>query len=384
MTQHKALTYLLIFLSLLACKIASTEMHSIQLATERGPASVAITDLNADGKLDIVVANQESNSATMFLGNGKGEFTKTKASPVSAGDNPNDIVAGDFNNDQKQDVAFSNHETSYVTLLIGDGSGDFVATPDARVPVQSRPHPHGIAAADFNKDGNLDLIVESWEVDQVELLFGDGTGKFDTPGKMLRVGRMPYQRLRAVDINQDGNPDVLTTNFRGQNITILLGDGKGNFGESQSSPVNVSPFPFAITFGDFDGNNIIDIAIAHYSGSAQDTQQDRITILATHEKGEFHAISGLPAYEGKSPVSIAAGDVDGDGIDDVATANYGSNDVTLFLPVRNGRARMMRLAVGRNPLGIALGDLNGDKKADIVAANSRDNNISIWFSGEAE
>ncbi len=347
------------------------------------PSSVAIADVNSDGKPDIIVANQHSHDVTILLGDGKGAFMESRASPFSAGNNPNDVAVGDFNEDQNLDLAFANHDTDYLTVLMGDGRGDFSPAPDSPFKVQSQPHPHGVAAADFNGDEHLDLVVESFQVDKVEVLFGDGRGGFKTSGPMYAVGDHPYQKVRAADVNGDGNPDVVTTNTNSNDVTILLCDGRGGFTEGSESPIPVARSPFAVAIGDVDGDAHVDLAVAHYSGSLNDRSADGLTILLSNGKGVFEVASGAPLSAGHAPVSVAVGDVNGDGVGDVAVANYGSNDVSIFL---GGRDKFIRplgspFPVGRRPEGIAVGDLNGDGMADVVTANSMDDDITVLLSG---
>ena len=118
-------------------------------AAGKGAHFVAIADLNGDGNLDIAVANKDSEDVTILLGDGRGHFRPAPGSPFSAGHCPNDIAVGDFNGDQKPDLAIVNHDTPYLTLLLGDGQGRFTAAPKSPFTTQSKPHPHGLAAADF-------------------------------------------------------------------------------------------------------------------------------------------------------------------------------------------------------------------------------------------
>jgi len=81
----------------------------------------------------------------------------------------------------------------------------------------------------------LDLATESWAVDSVLLISGDGKGNFSGQ-KFYKVGKRPYQRLRAADVNKDGRVDIVTTNLEGNNATVLLSMGEGKFQEAQNSP----------------------------------------------------------------------------------------------------------------------------------------------------
>ena len=81
--------------------------------------------------------------------------------------------------------------------------------------VLSNPHTHGVAAGDFNGDGKLDLVTDSWAENKVTVIFGDGRGNFSSPGAQFAVGKRPYERVRVADVNGDGHPDVITTNLDG-------------------------------------------------------------------------------------------------------------------------------------------------------------------------
>lgn len=353
----------------------------IRIKVGTAPSAVELADLNHDGKLDAAVANSESDNVTILLGDGAGGFNPAAGSPFAAGHEPNDLAIGDVNNDGNLDLAFANHDTTYLTVLIGDGSGSFKPAPGSPFNVQSKPHPHGVAIADFNGDGWADLATDDWGNNQVTVVFNDKRGAFVSPGVSFPVGKMPYQKLRAADLNKDGKGDIVTTNFEGGNVSVLLADGQGGFREAAGSPFDSNKQPFAIAIGDLNGDGNPDLAIGHYSGQITDPSDDRMTILPGNGDGTFRqAWSQL--VPGKAPTRVAIGDVNGDKIADAVFANYGNNSVTVVLGSRSNftTATGWTIAVGRLPTGVAIGDLNGDGKGDIVTSNYDDNNISILLT----
>jgi hypothetical protein len=339
------------------------------------PGSVELADLNGDGKRDIVVANTASNNLTILLGDGRGRFTPAPGSPVAAGESPNDIAIADLNGDGKLDLALANHEHKQITILLGDGRGGFA--PQATVAVQSKPHAHGVAAGDFDGDRKLDLAVESWETNQVEILLGKGDGTFATPGRLLSVGRMPYQRLRAGDFNNDGYADIVTTNFEADSVTVLLG-GKDGFAESPGSPFPANKTPFGVAVGDLNKDGKLDLAVVNYSGEPADLKNDGLTVLLGDGRGAFKIALGSPFRTGAAPTRVAIGDINGDGLPDVAASNSESQNVTILLgSARGDFSKPYQIPAGREPKGISIADLNGDGKAEIVVVNAQDNDLTL-------
>jgi hypothetical protein len=342
-----------------------------------GGGALAIVDLDKDGKPDILTAR--GDEVTVYLGDGRGNFAQAAGSPFPAGMSPSDFALGDFNEDGRLDVAIPNHETDYSTLLLGDGRGALAPASPSRISVPSLPHPHGMAAGDFNGDRHLDLAVESWEENTVLVLHGNGRAGFAGRPARLAVGPKPYWKLRVGDLNNDGKDDLVTTNTDGSSVSVLCSDRSNAL--QQAKLLAVSRSPFAVAIGDVNGDRFPDLAVAHRWGGV-DPKLDAVTVLTGRGDCDFAPSPESPLKAGTSPTAIAVGDFDGDSIGDVVVANFGSDNVTVFLGGRSGLrpARGSPFAVGKGPVGIAVGDLNGDRKADIVTGNGGSGDATVVIS----
>ena len=355
---------------------------NIKIKVGRGPGCVEVADLNKDGFADLIVTNEKDSNVTILLGNGQGQFKEAKGSPFPTGHGVNDVAIADFNNDGNIDLAFANHERKYVSVLLGNGMGNYVSAPNSPFPVEVVPHVHGVATGDFNRDGRADLVTDSWGNDEVVLLFGDSVAGFKTPGTSFKVGKHPYQRVRVGDVNNDGNIDIVTTNLEGGNVTILLGNGKGNFYEAPGSPFPCGDSPFGFAIGDLNADGKPDLAIINSPASTADrTGKNGLTVLLGDGRGKFTTMKGSPYEAGKIPNRIAIGDINGDSVNDIVTSDNDNNKIYLFLMNKNGTVLSSSpIIVGNHPKGIAIADLNGDGKGDIAVCNNNDDDISIILS----
>ena len=160
-----------------------------QFSVGSSPFSVATGEFNGDDKLDLAVANDFSNSVSILLGNGDGTFQPTTA--YSTGSGPMAVAAGDFNADGKLDLAIANSGSGDVTVLLGNGDGTF----QPGVAYSAGAGPIAVAAGDFNADGKLDLAVANNSSGDVTVLLGTGDGTFQ-PGYRLH-DRTRYQLGRG-------------------------------------------------------------------------------------------------------------------------------------------------------------------------------------------
>jgi hypothetical protein len=137
--------------------------------------SVAVADFNSDGKSDLAVVNQESNSVSILLGSGSGTFTQASGSPIAVGYYPYSVAVGDFNGDGKPDLAVLNQcgsdstcsSPGNVMILLGSGSGTFAQSANSPVAVGSSPN--FVVVGDFNGDGISDLAAANNGVGSVSV-----------------------------------------------------------------------------------------------------------------------------------------------------------------------------------------------------------------------
>jgi FG-GAP-like repeat len=336
-----------------------------------GPGSIAIADVNHDGKLDILVANTRDGNIDVLLGDGKGHFTPAAGSPFACGKSPNDIATGDFNGDGHLDLVIANTETPYLTVLLGDGKGGFVPSAHSPFDTHSYPHVHGVAVADFNGDGKLDVVTDSWGHDQILMFLGDGEGNLNLPGHVFKTGKRPYQRLRSADFNKDGRPDVVTTDMDENAVTVLLGDGKGGLGDAPGSPFPAGRAPWAVAVDDMNHDGIPDLVVVPYAPDVADPGDVGVTVLLGDGKGGFRKMPGssfsLAGCEG--PARLATGDINGDGLRDIAVTCGQNNKLMLYFGSRDGGFTVSTQSVQTGWAGIAVADLEGGGKDDIVVAN---------------
>jgi FG-GAP-like repeat len=365
-----------------AARPAPISAQDVVLPVGKGPAPIAVADVNHDGYLDILVANADDRTLSVLLGDGRGRFRPAPDPLIPTGESPNDIAVGDFNGDGNLDLVIANTGTPNLTVLLGDGHGGFHPSPHSPFATTSYPHVHGVAVGDFNGDGKLDVVTDSWGHDQILLLLGDGAGNLLLPGRLFHTGKRPYQRLRAADFNRDGTPDVVTTDLDRNAVSILLGDGTGGFRDGPGSPVPAGAAPWAVAIDDINKDGKLDLVTIPYDRDVRDPRDIGVTVLLGDGTGGFAKMPGSPfsLSECQGPEWVATGDFNGDGLRDIAVSCAQSNSLTFLLGQRGGgfQASVRRLRdIGWS--GLAVGDFDGDGKDDVVVANRTSGTVTVLF-----
>ena len=325
------------------------------------PASVAVGDLNVDGKLDVAVANGGSNSVSALLGNGDG--TLLPAINIEVDGSPRSLTITDFDGDQKPDLGVVLSNLDEISILVGNGDGTFLFPLNVAVS----QNPVFMASADFNEDKIPDLVVahsnQFGGAGSISLLLGIGDGSFQAPASYALNGSPTM--LDVSDFNGDGFRDVVISqpflSFSSvSNISEFFGKGDGTL--QSAAKININT-PNSLVVADFDRNGILDFAVD--SGSFPHL----ISIFMGNGDGTFRAGTSIMLNFSGSGSPLVAGDFNNDQIPDLVVASFSTIAVLLGYGDGSFQAPLI-FNTNINSSSLAVADFNSDGKQDLVAGGT--------------
>jgi FG-GAP repeat. len=340
-------------------------------ATHTGswPEAVAIGDVNNDGKNDVVLTTSfyfdsaNDYKVFVFLQNASGGLD----SPVKYDTNssicsrPETVAIGDLNNDGRNDVAIGCFGSGIEVFLQNDSgtlnAGLFYASSDSEK----------IRIADLNNDGLSDIVGIGWGTNTASIWLQNESGTLNAP-VIYSVTHGGYDDLEVSDINNDGLTDIVVMSGQSwlPNLGILTQNTNGTFTAPIYYSVDGETLTQGVAVGDINGDNLVDIVVTYGGNSG------KIGVFYQNTSGTLNPVVSYSSYDIPSPAEIA--DVSGDGRKDVIVAHDGWSAVGIYQQNADGTLQKEDrysacCGIGGNPQGLAVGDINGDGLKDIVLAD---------------
>jgi len=288
------------------------------------PQALVAGGFNDDSNVDLAVADADPNDLAVrtLLGNGDvtGTFQTEIPSPLSTNSDPLSMAFGHFSNDTILDLVVANFNTSTVEVLMGNGTGSFSQPTMTIMSIETNPL--GVAAADFNRDGFDDFTVANSGDGTVAVFLNNTNGGFPAAQTYLVPGSP--SAVAAVDLNEDGCPDLAVTSAIDSTVTVLLNQKAGACASvfTLASPYPTGPRPIALASGDWNKDGASDLVVANHDGKT-------VTVFLGYGDGTLVNSETYPV--GNEPQSVAVGDFNGDSWPDLAVANSGGDTVSILI-----------------------------------------------------
>ncbi len=381
------------------------------------PVSIAAGNFTGQGTLDLAVADQFENEVWILEGDGHGGFRAL--APILLSDDPYNqpqaIVAGNFTGGGLLDLAVASislDAADNVSILLAEGNGSFLPLPP--IPLGMYFYPTAITTAQLSKGGPLDLAVADSGTTDVSLLDGNGHGNFLQVMPLLDLGNglAPYA-ITAGDFTGDGLADLAVTTANPNTVAIELNLGGGQF--TQSGSVGLAPHNTPLV-ADLNGDGLPDVAIVDAAGdilfrqgqpqgtgsfappiivnpgrpsrdvaavvtsqgtflASVDATDDAVSLYA-YRNGSFSFLGSLAT--GVEPAQIVSTDLESDGQDDLVIRNAGDGTLTVYLS--NGQGGFMSpetLTVGPGISDVSVGDVYQDGLPDLILANQTAGEVAV-------
>jgi len=372
--------------------IPSTVFPRTDFNVGKVPVAVAAGDFTNDGLNDLAVVNQADNSVSILVNQGGGNFTQPNK-PIVLGTNevgPSAIAAGvfrltDVNHlTQPVDLVIANTTSNTVTVLLGNGDGTFAEAPGSPFAVGAQPR--AVAIADFNGDGQLDFAVANSGDDTISTFFGNGDGTFaafpKSPFALPTSMQEPVAMVHGNFRNISGTGfDLAIVNELTNNAAILEASGDntfdGTFTIATGSPFGTGTAPIAIAAGDLNSDGVPDLAVVNSGDST-------ISVFLNNGDATFAVGSGSPltTSSGANPSGVVIADFTNDGVGDIAVTNQGVSTLGIYIGLGLGLySSQIELSTPAGPQGITTSDFdaNGLPDVAVTAHSGSSNTVSVFL-----
>ncbi|HWT87776.1 MAG TPA: FG-GAP-like repeat-containing protein [Candidatus Angelobacter sp.] len=372
--------------------IPSTVFPRTDFTVGQVPVALAAQDFNNDSQKDLAVVNQQDNSVSILLNQGNGNFSQPNPAIVLGTNEtgPAAIASGVFrlidqttNLTQPADLVIANSTSNTVTVLLGNGDGTFAEAPGSPFAVGLQPR--AVVIADFDNDGSLDFAVADSNDNTIATFQGHGDGTFTPFPKSPFVLPATLQGPVAMvsgnfqNLSTSG-PDLAVIGELTNNVAILESQGQGfdgTFTLATGSPFATGNGPIAIASGDLNSDGVPDLAVVNSTDST-------ISVFLNNGDATFAEATGSPltTSAGANPSGVAIADFTNDGIGDIAVTNQGVSTLGVYVGLGFGTySPQLELSTPTGPQAVIAASLDatGLPDAAITAHSGTSNVVSVFL-----
>ncbi len=363
--------------------VSDTHMPQPPLLVQSKDAKPA--DVDGDGDLDLLIAH-EYRANVLLINDGTGRFANESSSRLPQLDRDSeDIVTADFDGDGDLDVLFVSEDDEENEFYLNNGDGTF---SDERRIIATRGITNGVASADVNNDGRTDIVFGNGR--QNRLLINDGAGGFrDETDLRMPIISDVTQDLEFGDVDEDGDLDLLVANE--DHNRLLINDGTGVFSDESKNRLNYRDQPEETRegdFGDVDGDGDLDIVFANVNFRRVGDPQDRLLINDGNGRYSDETTTRLPASDDYT-MDADFVDIDSDGDLDLVTAGLIVDKGLVAIPYRvyendgtgvytDATSKYFDEDIVGVGTDIEAADFNGDNRLDLFLTNRAGPDILLF------
>jgi hypothetical protein len=230
--------------------------------------SIAVKDFNNDSRLDCAVAISRKDQIGILLRDKNGPFGQYTTFSTGIASYPSAVAVQDFDKDGRLDIAVANYQTNNICILLGYGDGSFMNCKT--YPTGPYSVPNSIVIEDIDGDKNYDIVVTNSNTSEIGIFFGYRNGTF----AVLKTYGTGYGSgpsfVSIADLNRDNLTDIVIANTGINTVVIFYGTGNRTFSKSESYPFNYNYRPTSVVIGDLNNDSWLDITVANYGSNYVD------------------------------------------------------------------------------------------------------------------
>jgi len=307
------------------------------IAVGENPMAVAVADLNGDGRPEVIVANYISNSISIFVNTTpKGNSVPTFAArrDLRSGERPYSIAIADLNGDGRPDIVVVDYKSTAVSLFLNTTvPGDTMLSLADRVDLPAQARPTSVAVADLNGDGRTDLVVANYRSDSLSLFLNEtprGGLKPIFTGPFIVAGGTRPLAVSIADFNGDGKPDIVASDDGANAVRVIMNETTKNGADPMfvmKAELLTGLNPQSVCCEDLDRDGMPDIVAADYNSAS-------LSVMMNTTRRASQTLSFSPRMElrtGTAPSSVVFGSLGSRIGKGICVSNYGSSSVSVIM-----------------------------------------------------